>query len=228
MANPINGRSVVLYKYDAETATDIPFACALDCALSIQTESKETTSQTSAWFREYTQSFTTWQISVNGLLILNDSYNYLYILDAIKNRETFLIKFVIDNGGVLGLSIFSGSVMFSTVDITSPDGSLANYSASMLGSGAYSTSGTIITPGGVVIISGTATQIFQAVATDGQTSITFAGAVGLDLLYCSAGSMGIQPIGALTGNGCVWNTLTGGITFATPRADGEAILIMVQ
>ena len=41
MAEIVNGRNIILYKYDADTETDIPFACGTSCNLSIQTDGKE-------------------------------------------------------------------------------------------------------------------------------------------------------------------------------------------
>ena len=228
MAAPINGRNVILYKYDAETFENIPFACALSGDFSVSTEEKEITSQTSAWFREYRPGISEWSMSISGLMKLSNTYNYLYILDAIKNREEFLVKFVIDNGGVLGLSIVSGNVFFRNVALSAPDDALSTYTAELRGSGAFSTAGTTIAPTGVTIISGTTVQVFQTTATDGQTSIAFPGTIGLDLLYGSRGGLTIQPIGTLTGNGATWNTLTGTLTLATPAVAGELILILAQ
>jgi hypothetical protein len=96
------------------------------------------------------------------------------------------------------------------------------------GSGAYSLAGTTVTPGGIIITGGSIVQVFQAVATEGQTSFTFAGAIGLDLLYGSRGGLAIQPIGSLTGNGGTWNAGTGTLTLATESVEGEQILVLVQ
>ena len=228
MANLVNGRSIMLYKYNAETYEDIPFACATDCVLTNTFDLKEVTSQTSANFREFKPDLNSWNITGSGFVILNNQYNYLTQLSAVKDRELLTVKFVIDNGGVLGLSIFTGNCYLVNHTINSADDTLSTYSLTLQGTGTPSLSGTSVTPGGVIIISGSIIQVFQATATDGQTSITFPGAIGLDLLYGSRGGLSIQPIGTLTCNGGTWDISTGTLTLATPAVDGELFLILAQ
>ncbi len=227
MATPVIGRNILLYWHDSVNNIDVPFACALDGTLTIETDTKEITSQSSAWVREFKPNLSTWNINISGLVILNDQYNYLYQLTAQKDRETILVKFVIDHGGVLGLSIFSGNAIIINNTINSPDAEIATYQCTLQGSGPYSLSGATVTPGGTTIISGSTVQVFQGTAVAG-TTITLAGAVGLELLYCSRGSMTAQPIGSLTGNGCIWQPSTATLTFATDLVDGEQVLILAQ
>ena len=228
MAELINGRNIVLYYYDETTYEDIPFACATASTLAIQTDTREITSQTSAFFREFKPDVISWNISASGFMILNTQYNYLAILDLVTNRTMFTAKFVIDNGTVYGLSIFTGRVMITSLTLDGQDDQLGTYSMELQGSGAYSLAGTTVTPGGIIITGGSIVQVFQAVATEGQTSFTFAGAIGLDLLYASRGGIAIQPIGSLTGNGGTWNAATGTLTLATECVEGEQILILAQ
>lgn len=228
MAELINGRNIVLYYYDETTYQDVPFACATASTLAIQTETREITSQTSAFFREFQPDVISWNISASGFMILNTQYNYLAILGLVTNRTMFTAKFVIDNGTVFGLSIFTGRVVITSLTLDGQDDQLGTYSIELQGSGQYSIAGTTVTPGGIIITGGSIIQVFQAVAADGQSTFTFAGAIGLDLLYASRGGISIQPIGTLTGNGATWNAATGTMTLATPSVDGEQILILAQ
>ena len=232
MAKEINGRNIVLYKYDSVSNTDIPFACSTSCGLSIQNDLKETTSQTSAYFKEYKQNLTTWSISVSGFTILNTEYNYLLIVNLIAERNSFLVKLVIDNGTIEGLTIFSGQVIINSFELSGTDDALSTYTGSLQGTGAYSLSGTIVTPGGIIIVAGTAIQVFQVVATEGQTTFSFPTAVGLTMLYGSRGSMGIQPLAyslqPTEANGGLWNTVTGDLTLTNAAVAGEPILILAQ
>jgi predicted secreted protein len=228
MSTLVNGRNMVLYKYDETTYEDIPFACATNSSLSIQVSNRETTNASSAFYREFKPDVISWGITASGFVILSTEYNYLAILDLITNRTTFTVKFVIDNGGVLGLSIFTGQVFISSLQLDGPDDQLGTYSVELTGTGAYSRSGTTVTPGGIIITGGSIVQVFQAVATEGQSTFTFAGAIGLDLLYASRGGISIQPIGTLTGNGATWNAGTATMTLATPSVEGEQILILAQ
>jgi hypothetical protein len=227
MATPVIGRNIMLYWRDQVNNIDVPFACALDGTLSIETETKEITSQSSAWVREFKPNLSTWNINISGLVILNNQYNYLYQLTAQKDRQTILVKFVIDNGGVLGLSIFQGNAIILNNTINSPDGEVATYQCTLQGSGPYSLSGTTITPGGTTIISGTIVQVIQTTAASGTTAV-FPGAIGLDMLYCSRGGVAAQPIGSLVGNGVTWNPATATATFASELFAGEALLGLFQ
>ena len=232
MAEIVNGRNVMVYKYDVDTEEDIPFACGTAANLSIQTESKEITSQTSAFFREYKPDISSWTIQISGFTILNTQYNYLLMLQMIKDREVFLTKFVIDNGGVEGLSIFSGQAFITSCEISGTDDALSTYTVTLQGSGEYSLAGATVTPGGVIIIAGTAVQVFQTVAIEGQSSFTFGGAVGLTMLYGSRGSMTIQPLSysllPTDSNGGLWTIGTGTLDLTTPCVAGESIIILAQ
>ena len=232
MAEIVNGRNVMVYKYDVGTDEDIPFACGTAANLSIQTESKEITSQTSAFFREYKPDLSSWTIQISGFTILNTQYNYLLMLQMIKDREVFLTKFVIDNGGVEGLSIFSGQAFITSCEISGTDDALSTYTVTLQGSGEYSLAGATVTPGGVIIIAGTAVQVFQTVAIEGQSSFTFSGAVGLTMLYGSRGSMTIQPLSysllPTDSNGGLWTIGTGTLDLTTPCVAGESIIILAQ
>jgi predicted secreted protein len=227
MGELINGRSIILYKYDETTYQDIPFACATTASLSIQTDVREVTSQSSANYKEFTPDLNSWTISASGFTILNTQYNYLNLLGLITNRTMFTAKFVIDNGGVDGLSIFVGRVILTNYTLDGTDDQLSTYSVQLQGSGAYSLSGTIA-EGNTIIIQSTTVQVFQSTTVEGQTSITFAGAIGLELLYASRGGIGAQPLFLLVGNGCTWDDATGTLTLATEAVEAENILILVQ
>jgi hypothetical protein len=228
MAELINGRNVMLYYYKASTYEDIPFACMTSCSLRLSMSLRDVTNASSANHTESEPDLISWGITGGGLMILNTDQNYLSIADLFAQRLPITVKFFIDNGTVLGLSIFTGQVYISSFTLDAPDDVLGTYSVELTGTGAYSTSGTTVTPGGIIITGGSIVQVFQTTATDGQTSITFAGAIGLELLYASRGGIAVQPIGTLTGNGGTWDIATGVLTLATPAVDGELFLILVQ
>ena len=231
MANKVIGRNVTLYYYDEVNEVDVPFACATECTLVNNLELKEVTSQSSASWREFKPDYNNWQITCSGFVILNDQFNYLYQLTAIIDRSLILVKFVIDNGGSLGLTIFSGNGYIINHNLGAPDTAASNYSLTLQGSGAPSIAGTTITPGGTTIISGTTVQVIQTTATEGQTVITFAGSIGKSALYASRGGISVQPLqfsGTPSGNGGTWNQVNGTLTLATPAVDGELFLLLCQ
>lgn len=234
MATEVNGRNIVLYKYNTGDYTSTPFACATSCVRTINTSTREVTNATSAFYREFKPDVIDWNISAGGFVILNDEYNYVAIEALIAARETFIVQFVVDNGGALGLSIFTGTVIITSYTITGNDDQLGTYSFELQGTGAYSTSGATVTPSGAIIISGTTMQVFQATATGDETAITFSGALGLTALYASRGGTTVQPIAyvgaASEPNGGVWNTSTGELELpaGNPAFAGELFLILAQ
>ena len=201
----------------------VPFACSTSCSFSVNVDQKEVTSQTSAWFREYKNDIATWTVSCEGLVTL-DNYGYLYLLNQQKNRETILIKFIIDNG-VDGLVIISGNANLTSLTINGPYKDIATYSVSLQGTGVYGLTGTTITPSGTVIIGGNLYSK-QYVAAGAETTITFLDMIGKSCMYVSRGGIDVREI--LTGgtpidNQVKWNTLTGVLTFGRALETDEFV-----
>jgi predicted secreted protein len=215
MADKVQGKNIILYYHDTITNTDIPFACSTNCTFNVQVDQKEVTSQTSAWYKEYKNDIASWNINCDGIVTL-DNYGYLFLLQQQQNRETILVKFVIDNG-LDGLVIISGNCNLTNLQINGPFKDIATYSCSLQGTGAYGTSGTSITPGGVVIVGGSVYDK-QYVAAGAETTITWTDMIVKTCLYVSRGGVDVREIVAsgATGEQVAWNSTTGVLTF--PRA----------
>lgn len=225
MANKIKGSNIVFYRVTDDG--DIPFACMRNGEIFFEVDEKITNSQSSAFWEDSIPGLTRWGLSGDGLMTLNTQWNYLFLLNDVLNRQVFNVKAVIDNGGIEGLSIIQGQMFLRNLAISKKYNDVATYQVQMKGKGAPSLSGTIV-QGNTIIIQNTTVQVFQATTTEGQTVITFSGAIGLELLYASRGGIGAQPLFLLEGNGCTWNSATGHLTLATPAVDGENILILAQ
>jgi predicted secreted protein len=215
MADNVQGKNIMLYYHDPISNTDIPFACSTNCTFSVQVDQKEVTSQTSAWYKEFKNDIASWSVNCDGLVTLNN-YGYLFLLQQQQNRTTILIKFVIDNG-IDGLVIISGNCNLTNLQINGPFKDIATYACSLQGTGAYGTSGTSITPGGVVIVGGSVYDK-QYVAAGAETSITWTDMIGKTCLYVSRGGVDVREIvsSGATGEQVAWNSTTGVLTF--PRA----------
>jgi predicted secreted protein len=222
------GKNIMLYKYDAETETDIPFACSTNATFNVQVDQKEVTSQSSAWYREFKNDIASWTITCDGLVTLN-GYGYLFLLEQQQAREQILVKFVIDNG-VDGLVIISGNCNLTNLSINAPYKEVGTYSVSLQGSGAYGTSGTSIDPSGVVIIGGSVyTKGYTA--TGGETTITFSNMVGKSALYVSRGGIDVQDIiatGTPIDEQVKWVSTTGILTFSRALGSGEYVRALFQ
>lgn len=228
MSDKVIGKNIMLYKYDAETETDIPFACSTNCSFNVTVDQKEVTSQSSAWYREYRNDIASWNITCDGLVTL-DNYGYLFLLELQQSRESIIVKFVIDNG-VDGLVIISGTCNMTSLTINGPYKDIATYSVSLQGSGAYGTSGTSITPSGTVIVGGSVYSKGYT-ATGGETTITWSDMVGKTCLYVSRGGIDVQNIivsGIPIDEEVKWNSLTGVLTFSRALGSGEYVRALFQ
>jgi hypothetical protein len=88
---------------------------------------------------------------------------------------------------------------------------------SLQGSGAYNITGTQVTPGGAVVIETSNVIMYQYTAIGGETTVTFAGAIGGVCLSVTRGGMEVRLIGISgipTGENVVFNSSTGVLTFA--------------
>jgi predicted secreted protein len=223
MASAINGTNIILYYYDPETLEGIPFGAATNCSFEINVDQREVTSQSSAWFREYKNDVSAWTVNCDGFVALND-YSYLFLANLQLSRASILIKFQIDNdnGGAesLGHTVFTGTANLTSLSISGPVENTSTYSVSLQGSGPYTISGTQVTPGGVVVL-GTNVTMYDYTAIGGETSITWAGTVGMSCVTVTRGGVEVRTIGTTgtpTGENVVFNTSTGTLTFASGRA----------
>lgn len=223
------GKNIMLYKYDAETETDIPFACSTNATWSVQVDQKEVTSQTSAWYREYKNDVASWSVTCDGLVTLN-GYGYLFLLEQQQAREQILVKFVIDNG-VDGLVIISGNCNLTNLNINAPYKEVGTYSVTLQGSGAYGTTGTTVTPSGVIIEGANPVKTKGYTAVGGETSITWVDVIGYTCLYVSRGGVDAQNIltsGTPTGDNVKFVSSTGVLTFGRTLEAGEFIRALFQ
>lgn len=228
MADKVIGKNIMLYKRDTVNNTDIPFACSTNATFSVNVDQKEVTSQTSAWYREFKNDIASWSVTCDGLVTL-DNYGYLFLLEQQQNRETILVKFVIDNG-VDGLVIISGNCNLTSLNINAPYKDIGTYSVTLQGTGAYGTSGTSISPSGVVIVGGTVySKGFTA--SGGELTITWTDMIGKTCLYVSRGGIDVQTIlttGTPIDEEVKWNSVTGVLTFSRVLESGEYVRALFQ
>lgn len=231
MSHPVNGTDVVLYKHDDALNVDYAFAAAKSCTFQIQADMKEVTSQTSAWYREFKADTANWSMSCEGLIKLQD-YNYLYLTDLQKSRESILVKFVVDNGAD-GLVIYSGRAYIASITMTGPFNDAATYSVQLQGTGPYSQVGTSVTPAGILVQGGNVLRKEYTVPSE-STSITIATILGAsEILEIDRGSAAVTQIlyaGSPVGNQ-IKVTLSG-VTFQTsadqPFLAGEELVIIYK
>jgi predicted secreted protein len=225
------GNNVMLYwhRTDVDPEVDVAFACSTSCTFDVSVDQKEVTSQTSAWFREFKNDVATWNVTCDGLITLT-GFSYLFMLDKQLAREPIEIKFVVDNG-VDGLVVIAGTCNISSLAINAPQKDVATYNISLQGTGAYNTTGTSVSPEGVIIVGANPVKTKGYTASGGETSITFADTVGYTCLYVSRGGVDVQGIitsGTPVDEEVKFVSATGVLTFSRALGSGEFVRALFQ
>lgn len=225
------GQNIMLYwhRTDVDPEEDVAFACSTNCTFNVSVDQKEVTSQSSAWFREYKNDVATWSVTCDGLITLT-GFSYLFMLEKQLTREPIEIKFVVDNG-VDGLTIINGTCNISSLAINAPYKDVATYNVSLQGTGAYNTTGTEVDPSGVIIVGSNPVLTKGYTAAGGETTVTFADAIGYACLYVSRGGIDAQNIltsGTPTGDNVKFISSTGVLTFGRALEAGEFIRGLFQ
>jgi hypothetical protein len=212
----------------------VPFGAATNCSFEVSVDQIEVTSQSSAWFKEYKNDVASWTINADGFVALSD-YSYLFLANLQLTRQPILIKFQVDNdngdgSGTLGYSIITGTANLSSLSLAAGVEAASTYSVSLQGSGAYTITGTQVTPTGVVIETSNVIM-YQYTATGGETTVTFTAAINGTCLSVTRGGMEVRSIltsGAPTGDNVLFNATTGVVTFGRALEADEFVRIIAK
>ena len=241
VATDITTKTMTFYTQGSNVAsaittipTTIPFGAATNCSFEVSVDQREVTSASSAWFKEYKNDVASWSINADGFVALSD-YSYLFLANLQLTRQPILIKFQVDNdngdgSGTLGYSIFTGTANLSSLSLSAGVEAASTYSVSLQGSGAYTITGTQVTPTGVVIETSNVIM-YQYTATGGETTVTFTAAIGGTCLSVTRGGMEVRSIltsGTATGDNVVFNATTGVLTFGRALEADEFVRIIAK
>jgi len=200
-----------------------PFGASTNCTFSTSVDQNEITTYASNSYKEYIGSQINWDVSVDGLIALS-GYSYLSLLSKLQNKQSIEVRFSIDNDNgdgsdTYGYSIIAGTCNIVSLDINGPMENASSYSANLQGTGAYSITGTQVIDGGSTI-STSSVNSFSYIAAGGETSVTFAGAIGATCISVTRGGVEVRAIatsGVPTDENVSFNSATGVLTFATAR-----------
>jgi len=200
-----------------------PFGASTNCTFNTSVDQVEITTLATGSYKEYIGSQINWDVSVDGLIALS-GYSYLSLLSKLQNKESIEVRFSIDNDNgdgtdTYGYSIIAGTCNIISLDINGPMENASSYSANLQGTGAYSITGTQVIDGGSTI-STSSVNSFSYTAAGGETSVTFAGAIGATCISVTRGGVEVRLIatsGVPTDENVSFNSATGVITFATAR-----------
>ena len=200
-----------------------PFGASTNCTFNTSVDQVEITTLATGSYKEYIGSQVNWNVSVDGLIALS-GYSYLSLLSKLQNKESIEVRFSIDNDNgdgtdTYGYSIIAGTCNIISLDINGPMENASSYSANLQGTGAYSITGTQVIDGGSTI-STSSVNSFSYTAAGGETSVTFAGAIGATCISVTRGGVEVRLIatsGVPTDENVSFNSATGVLTFATAR-----------
>ena len=130
----ILGTNVILYYYDG--TSNIPFAASTNCSFEVSVDQANVTSATSAWFKEFKVDTASWTLSCDGLITLGN-YDYKDMLDHQLSRTPITVKFAI---GTTTAYTIQGTANIQSLSLAGPLESVATYSISLQGTGAYTIS----------------------------------------------------------------------------------------
>lgn len=206
-----------------------PFGAATNCSFQVNVDQVEVTSTSSAWFKQYKNDTASWTINADGFVSLSD-YSYLFLAQLQLSRSPIVIKFQVDNDNgsgsqTLGYSVFTGSANLISLSMSGPAEDASTYSVSLQGSGPYTIAGTQVTPTNVVV-KGSNVVMFDFIAAGAETSVTWAGAIGLSCVTVTRGGIEVRTIGVSgtpTGENVTFNSSTGTITFARALESDEFV-----
>jgi len=212
----------------------VPFGAATNCSFEVSVDQIEVTSQSSAWFKEYKNDVASWTVNADGFVALSD-YSYLFLANLQLTRQPIVIKFQVDNDngdgtGALGYSIITGTANLTTLSLSAGVEAASTYSVSLQGSGAYTITGTQVTPAGVVIETSNVIM-YQYTATGGESTVTFTASIGGTCLSVTRGGMEVRSIltsGAPTGDNVTFNASTGVVTFGRVLEADEFVRIIAK
>lgn len=229
MASVVNGTNIVLYYYDPETEEGIPFGAATNCSFEVTVDQLEVSSQSCGYFKVFKPDMATWKVDCDGFIALRN-YSYLFLANLQLSRAQILIKFQIDNDNGdgsedLGYTVFSGTANLASLNLSGPVEGGSTYSVSLQGSGPYTISGTQVDPGGVVVV-GSNVVMFDYTAAGGETTITWAGSIGMSCVTVTRGGIEVRTIGSSgspSGENVVFNSSTGVLTFARALESDEFV-----
>lgn len=238
----VDTRDVVIYTQgsnDSYVTTTLyyysPIGASTNCNFSSNTEQIEVTSTSSAWFRQFKNDITTWNVSCDGFIALT-GFTYLNLMQYQLNRTPMVIKFSIDNdngngSSTYGYSVFNGTANITSISLSAPAENASTYSLSLQGSGPYTISGTQAASTGGILIQTSNVIMYQYTASGGETTVTFASAIGGVCLSVTRGGIEVRTIqtsGVPTGDNVTFNSATGVVTFGRALEANEFVRIIAK
>ena len=124
---PLNGTALLLY------SGSNAIAASKSHTLSVNAETIDVTTKDSAGWKEIIAGLKTWSVDAEGLVAFDNSYNYEFLLDALRNKTKLSIKL---QTSTVGDERLLGDVYVTSVELSAPMEDAITFSASFEGTGA--------------------------------------------------------------------------------------------
>ena len=222
MADQVTGKDFVLY---TKLGTQYyPFACAREVSVSITTDKIELAPYTNGKFRSYIYGRSTGQITGSGVVKVeagSGKYSIFDLLDFQQAHIVALAKYTLsDPQG--NSRTYECTCLIDDVTLTGAVGSNASYNFTLTINGDPTISQTLVNPPLADV------DTWDYTATGGETLISNAVLIGVDVLDIRRNGIGVQVIltGTPNNNQALFNPATGQITFGYALGVDEYILVI--
>lgn len=222
MADPVKGENVVFY---AKLGTAYyPFACAKDVTITQTTDKIELAPYTTGKWRSYIYGRTSGTITGNGVIKVDAGVGKYSIFDLLNFQTDHIIVLtrysVTDPQG--NQKSYDVPCLIDEVSVSGSVGQFATYSFTLTMSGDPSFNQTPVNDALTDIDS------YDYTATGGESTISNAVLIGVDVLDVRRNGIGLQVITVGTPNGsqCKFDASTGQIEFGMSLGAGEYILVI--
>jgi predicted secreted protein len=125
-AGALNGTDLLVYD-----ATN-PIAHSTACTLNLSMDMRDTSTKASAGWKAVLPGQRNWSIEVSGLIALDASYNWAYLMALITNKTRVALKFRTANTDNF---YYYGYGYLASVSADAPNQGNTTYSASFTGDG---------------------------------------------------------------------------------------------
>lgn len=127
----------------------LPVACSTSCEITSTADLIETTTLTTGYWKEYDYQSASWQVTVDGVIIIDDEVTKLSLIPLLNLQHQFLsalFQCTISDG--TNIKIFSGTVLIPSITFSGGVDDFGRHQETFQGSGTPVVSDFVGSPGG--------------------------------------------------------------------------------
>jgi predicted secreted protein len=128
----LNGTNLLVY------CDGTAIAHCTTCSLSKSADMMDISTKASLGWKKVKPGQKSWSVEVSGMVALDASYNFEYLMDLIINQTKVALKFKSSNN-ISGDTYFTGDAYLASVSTDAPNQAVMTYSASFTGTAVLTT-----------------------------------------------------------------------------------------